>query len=84
MNTADRGDTLEDGEGEVAVAGVFATSIYRDYSGARSSVDRDGDKFDKSICSAATTRSSLSAAACLPRVFVRVYDTYVAGFLRMI
>jgi len=45
------------------------SSIYRDYSGARSSVDRDGNKFDKSICSTTTTRSSLSAAnvcrACL-------------------
>lgn len=38
---------------------------------ARSSVDRDGNKFDKSICSAATTRSSLTAAnVCRTCVFV--------------
>jgi len=43
------------------VAGVFAISIYSDYSGARSSADRDGNKFDKSISSATTTRSNLSA-----------------------
>lgn len=34
MHTTGREDALEDGKGEV-VTGVFATSIYRDYSGAR-------------------------------------------------
>lgn len=68
MHTIDEEDALKDGEEEIEVASVFATSIYRDYGGARSSVDRDGNKFDKSICSAAATRSSLLSAA---NVFVR-------------
>lgn len=72
MYTTDREDALEDEEGGI-VAGVFATSIYRDYSGARSSVDRDGNKFDKSICSTATTRSSLSAAMFAARVCKCLY-----------
>lgn len=75
-------------------AGVFATSIYSDYSGARSSVDRDGNKFDKSIRSTATTtRSSLSRSACvcLCALLHGEYCTramqrggIVVGFLRMI
>lgn len=65
-------------------AGVFATSIYSDYSGARLSVDRDGNKFDKSIRSAAaTTRSSLSTLVW--RVpYARCGVVFVVGFLRMI
>lgn len=56
---------MRDEKGEL-VAGVFATSIHSDYNCARSLVDKDGNKFDKSICSTAatTTRSSFSVNVC--------------------
>jgi len=53
------------------VASFFAISIYSDYSGARSSADRDGNKFDKSIRSATTTRSSLSTRIFATRTRAR-------------
>lgn len=69
--------------------------LYIAITAARSSVDRSGNKFDKSICSTATTRSShgeclREAASCLresvltPRAYATRRRRTVVGFLRMI